>query len=76
MSDKSTNITFVAEMITMSKKCGDAKQAQTYHNFLKDDCLAWETLDLLGFQEYDDEFKLELKNCTRCGSTLAKKVSI
>lgn len=66
----------LAELVAMSKKCGDHEAAQAYHNSLKDDPATWGKLELRGYQELadDDDHKLELRNCARCGSTLAVKV--
>lgn len=44
--------------------------AVPYHEDLKLDPIRWEGLDLVGYQEYDDNEYLELRNCP-CGSTIA-----
>jgi hypothetical protein len=66
----------LAELLAMGQKCGGHEAAQAYHNSLKDDPALWAQLEALGFQEYDETTKLELRNCSRCGSTLAVKVPV
>jgi hypothetical protein len=66
----------LAELLAMSQKCGNHEAAQAYHNSLKDDPARWAQLEARGTQEYDPEFALELRNCARCGSTLARKFKI
>jgi hypothetical protein len=64
----------LAELEVMSKKCGSAAEALEFHTRLKADPSAWAELEPRGYQEYDDTHKLELRNCARCGSTLAIKI--
>lgn len=63
----------LAELMARSQACGDHEAASAYHASLKEE--PWLKLDLVGYQETDSpETKLELRNCPRCGSTLAKRV--
>lgn len=66
----------LAELASMANKCGNAEQARAAHDSLKADPETWETLHYVGLQEYDEIFSLELRNCPKCGSTLAKKISV
>lgn len=66
----------LAEYTRMANKCGNAHEAREFHDSLKADACAWSELEYRGVQEYDDESALELRNCARCGSTLAKIVSL
>lgn len=66
----------VADILATSSACGDSEAAQAYHNSLKDDPIAWGTLKPRGIQEYDETCALELRDCPRCRSTLARKFSL
>lgn len=38
------------------------------------DALAWRELPYVGVQEFEDAPRLELRQCDKCGSTLAVKI--
>lgn len=63
----------------MANRCGSAEVARAFHNGLKSSDALWSTLECVGKQEVeacedDPGYTLELRNCTICGSTLAKRV--
>ena len=65
----------LADLLAMSKNCGDSEEARIYHASLKDDPKLWVGLELRGYMSSDeDDKRLELRNCARCGSTLAIKI--
>jgi len=45
------------------------------HEALKIDEVAWQALPYVGMQAIDGEAAAELRNCTRCCSTLARLVA-
>lgn len=51
--------------------CKTAEEARKYHDSLKADLTRWNQLEFIGNQEYDETHFLELRNCARCGSTIA-----
>lgn len=69
----SVNPTLWAHLAELTAMCKASKCTIESHNAQKLDLKHWETLHFVGYQEYDDEFRLELRNCS-CGSTLALKV--
>lgn len=65
----------LADYISRANACGDPEQAKIYHASLKEDPKIWDGLELRGHQKTDDSgTQLELRDCARCGSTLAKKI--
>lgn len=76
MSASPKLMALLADYASMANKCGNADQARAAHDSLKADPNAWESLHYVGLQEYDEILSLELRNCPKCGSTLAKKVSV
>ena len=70
-----TRHVLLAEFMAMAQKCGDSEVARVYHASLKDDRATWANLEFRGYQDTgEEETQLELRNCARCGSTLAVKV--
>lgn len=65
----------LAELASMANRCGNAEQARAYHDGLKADESAWQALELRGVQKIDDTEALELRNCAKCASTLARKIT-
>lgn len=66
----------LAEYLAKANLCGDAEQARIYHASLKSDPEIWNGLELRGYQSYPEnqDRALELRDCSRCGSTLSVKV--
>lgn len=75
MSANPKLMSLLADYASMANKCGNSEEARAKHDSMKTDPVVWESLHYVGLQEYDEIFSLELRNCPKCGSTLAKKVS-
>ena len=67
---------YLAELAAMANNCGNAEESRIAHDAVKADPIAWEAQELIGFQDCGENISLELRNCCKCGSTLAKKVSV